>query len=888
MNDETSYAAPYRLNPRFVVTSREGGRRGKPSVNVLDPDNGDVFEFGPEEGFILRQLDGQTRYQEIAERFTRKFGFAFTDRQFRSFLAQLRDNGLLAENGAAPAGGFDDGRTADAFVGDEASPSDEDAGFAPLQEPRRRAGSGGEEPAAAARSRGRGGPAADPDAGGDPDADSGRSVYNWPLFNPAPLYSVLVWFLRPFGKLLCWLMIPAVILGGLILFNNATEVRLDLARLSEFVEFWERILISVILVALFSRVAAAATGQALGAPPSDVRFALTFGLIPRIRVPLQSIQKSDRRVQLWSYGAGLLVRLGLFSAGMFLWINFRNTGVFLADIGLLAGLIGISSFLFSLNPLFPLMGYKWMAAYVGQPRILEKSWRVFLNTVRGRPVRRSLSRQEKRAMIAYALASLLFILVFLLTILIAVAVTLEERLHGTGVVLAVLIAASFVAWLLVMVRAQSRAATAKREAGRAARQRGRARPDEDAVVAAGPDQGLWDVDGTSVLPVPAPAVQTAAGGALVAAPARSVAEARRRAALVDRLHDFPDLEPQRRSPSVFKWLFWLSAIGILAVVAFLPYTREVGGDFVILPAEKTAVNARVDGEIVEVFVREGDWVEAGQKLAKMSDWEARRDVAQMRAKLDKAIAELQLLEEGAKPEAIALAEKAVESAEVKVGFARRQAARIEQLLASKTVSVARADEARSDLRTAEAELAQARANLELVRTGARQSEIDAARADVRELQGELEFREDELARTVVTAPTAGRVVTPNVHLLRGRYLETGDLFCELEDNRLARAEVGVPETDVEQTEVGAEVRLRARGLTGRELTGNIVSIAPQAEERPFGLIVRVVTEIPNEDGMLRTGMTGFAKISSEQVPVWQAFSRMIVRFVEIEVWSWVP
>ena len=52
--------------------------------------------------------------------------------------------------------------------------------------------------------------------------------------------------------------------------------------------------------------------------------------------------------------------------------------------------------------------------------------------------------------------------------------------------------------------------------------------------------------------------------------------------------------------------------------------------------------------------------------------------------------------------------------------------------------------------------------------------------------------------------------------------------------------------------------------------------------------MRIKVEIPNPDHRLRTGMNGYAKISSDYMPTWKAFSQMIIRFVLIDVWSWIP
>ena len=74
----------------------------------------------------------------------------------------------------------------------------------------------------------------------------------------------------------------------------------------------------------------------------------------------------------------------------------------------------------------------------------------------------------------------------------------------------------------------------------------------------------------------------------------------------------------------------------------------------------------------------------------------------------------------------------------------------------------------------------------------------------------------------------------------------------------------------------------------REFNGVVQSIAPTAEMSKYGSIVRVRTEVDNADGLLKVNLTGQAKITGERQPVFLVFTRMIVRFVQVELWSWLP
>ena len=48
------------------------------------------------------------------------------------------------------------------------------------------------------------------------------------------------------------------------------------------------------------------------------------------------------------------------------------------------------------------------------------------------------------------------------------------------------------------------------------------------------------------------------------------------------------------------------------------------------------------------------------------------------------------------------------------------------------------------------------------------------------------------------------------------------------------------------------------------------------------------TEIDNAEALLKTELTGYAKVRGETQPAALAFTRMLVRFFHVELWSWLP
>jgi putative peptide zinc metalloprotease protein len=53
-------------------------------------------------------------------------------------------------------------------------------------------------------------------------------------------------------------------------------------------------------------------------------------------------------------------------------------------------------------------------------------------------------------------------------------------------------------------------------------------------------------------------------------------------------------------------------------------------------------------------------------------------------------------------------------------------------------------------------------------------------------------------------------------------------------------------------------------------------------------MVTVMSQMENPEGILRSGLTGQAKICGEETIVAIAFTKALVRFVRVELWSWIP
>jgi membrane fusion protein (multidrug efflux system) len=224
------------------------------------------------------------------------------------------------------------------------------------------------------------------------------------------------------------------------------------------------------------------------------------------------------------------------------------------------------------------------------------------------------------------------------------------------------------------------------------------------------------------------------------------------------------------------------------------------------PLERAEVRARLEGDVENVYVREGEAVRAGQLLA-------------------------------------------VFDAGDQAGNARSADAEVAA--------------ARSELGTAEWTLEQ---NQELHREGAiperdvrvAQQAVSAARARLAAAEARRGSSRREVGDTRVVAPVSGvierRTVNPGEHVTRNAALFTlvrGDVL------ELAAA---VPERAAAAVQAGQSVRFTA---DGSQFTGRVARISPSVD--PGSRSVTVYVQVPNADGRLRAGTFASGRIVSRVV-----------------------
>lgn len=242
--------------------------------------------------------------------------------------------------------------------------------------------------------------------------------------------------------------------------------------------------------------------------------------------------------------------------------------------------------------------------------------------------------------------------------------------------------------------------------------------------------------------------------------------------------------------------------------------------------ENIAVGSATPGVVVEVRAKVGDDVIPGTPLFRLDDRQLRGDLVIKEASVAQARSELVRLEAEPRKERIPLLVATVDEAKSTVARERDALRRTEETFARKVSTEQDLIERRERLAAAEAALARATADLELLKAGSWEYDRDVTRAALERAEAEVAKIEVELDRLVVRALVGGRVLQVNVR--PGEFVGTppNQPLVILGDIDRLHVRVDIDEYDIPRFRRGAPAIAVPRGSLQQEYPLEFVRVEP--------------------------------------------------------------
>ncbi|MBK8429172.1 MAG: efflux RND transporter periplasmic adaptor subunit [Lewinellaceae bacterium] len=255
----------------------------------------------------------------------------------------------------------------------------------------------------------------------------------------------------------------------------------------------------------------------------------------------------------------------------------------------------------------------------------------------------------------------------------------------------------------------------------------------------------------------------------------------------------------------------------------------------IFPETEVKISSDVSGEIIELYVKEGDSVTVGQILAKIRPDEYQSALEQGQASVSTARSQRQISSSNVQGSSAQIdqlkadRQRSVSQLEV----ARNAHQRNEKLYKEGVISASEFDTSLGNLRAAESALAasdaslkSAESNLSSARENVRVADygINSANARLKELRTSLQ-------KTIITAPVSGIISKLNVEKgerVVGTLQMAGTEMMRIANLRSMEVQVDVSENDILKVSVGDETDVEVDAYLGRKFKGKVTEIANSA------------------------------------------------------------
>lgn len=210
-------------------------------------------------------------------------------------------------------------------------------------------------------------------------------------------------------------------------------------------------------------------------------------------------------------------------------------------------------------------------------------------------------------------------------------------------------------------------------------------------------------------------------------------------------------------------------VAVVAVIGAMSIKQEPETIQGQVEVSEYRVSSKVPGRILEIRVKEGDYVNVGDTLAILDAPEVRAKMTQAQSAENAAAAMDEMANNGARQEQVRGAFAVLQQAKAGLEIAQKSYNRVQRLYDEGVMTAQKRDEAFANYKALEAQVKAAQSQYDMARNGARSEEKKASAAQVNRAKGAVAEVNSYIHETMQIAQMAGEVsdVYPKVGELVG-------------------------------------------------------------------------------------------------------------------------
>lgn len=264
----------------------------------------------------------------------------------------------------------------------------------------------------------------------------------------------------------------------------------------------------------------------------------------------------------------------------------------------------------------------------------------------------------------------------------------------------------------------------------------------------------------------------------------------------------------------------------------------------LTPAVEVAVVPKLGGLVQGIMVSVGEEVQKGQLLVQLDTKDIEAQVRQAEAAVEAA--------RTAYANAEAKIPTALQIAQANYEAAKSAYERMEYLYQEGGISEQQWESAKTQLEVAAAQLADAE-NAHL--------QLETLKAQIKQAEAAYETARTQLENAYITAPVAGIVTA--VHIDMGQMAGPTTPVVTIAQLNPVYAEFNLTESKIGKLAAGDKVQVLVSAAGDAPWEGTVVEVPPSADPYTRGYKVKV--EIPNDEGLLKGGMTAQINLALDSV-----------------------
>lgn len=295
------------------------------------------------------------------------------------------------------------------------------------------------------------------------------------------------------------------------------------------------------------------------------------------------------------------------------------------------------------------------------------------------------------------------------------------------------------------------------------------------------------------------------------------------------------------------------------------------------------ISSKVTGSIEKLLIKEGQKIEKGELIAKLSSQQIEAKIEQAKARIDiyKAQKEVVFHNIHQAKAALKSAESSIEEAQARLNLASKNYKRYSELAHKGIISQSQLDNVETALKAARAKQKEAlQAKEEVIASIERsqssqqvaENQLSAARAELKEIEATY-------SDTKIHSPIDGTVINKLVE--EGELVVEGTPIANIIDLSDLYVKVYIPEKEIGKIRLGNPVKIYSDAFPNKSFKGSVIEVSQEAEFTPkevhmkeerTKLVFGIKVKIENPKGYLKPGMPVDVMIKWDEDAKWRAYN----------------